>query len=216
MDLGRIFSGLVGSSEENMRKAIKVAESIAPAILWIDEIEKGLSGNSSGNSDSGTASRVFGTLLTWMQEMEATVFVVATANSISSLPPELLRRGRFDEIFFTDLPHPASRREILSIHLKRKNRNPASFQLDSVVQATEGFSGAELEHCVMEGLFLAYSEKRDLKAEDLVKVAGLTVPLSRLNAEELKKIRTWAAGRARPAEGAPPAQNPQTPKAVRS
>lgn len=206
MDLGRIFSGLVGSSEENMRKAISVAESIAPAILWIDEIEKGLSGNSSGNSDSGTAARVFGTLLTWMQEKEANVFVVATANSISSLPPELLRRGRFDEIFFTDLPGPVSRKEILSIHLKKKNRSPEKLDLEQMTAVTDGFSGAELEHCILEGLFLAFHEKRDIKIEDLIRVARETVPLSKVYAEDVKKLRAWASTRARFAES--PHQSP--------
>lgn len=200
MDLGRIFSGLVGSSEENMRKAISVAESIAPAVLWIDEIEKGLSGNSNGGSDSGTAARVFGTLLTWMQEKEANVFVVATANSISNLPPELLRRGRFDEIFFTDLPGPVSRKEILSIHLKKKNRNPEKLDLEQLMGVTEGFSGAELEHCILEGLFLAFHEKRDIKIEDLIRVANETVPLSKVYAEDVKKLRSWAVNRARFAE----------------
>ncbi len=203
MDLGRIFSGLVGSSEENMRKAIKVAESIAPAILWIDEIEKGLSGNSNGNSDSGTAARVFGTLLTWMQEKEANVFVVATANSISSLPPELLRRGRFDEIFFTDLPSPTGRKEILSIHLIKRGRRPEKFDLDQLLGVTEEFSGAELEHCIMEALFLSFHERRDLKTEDLLRVAKDTIPLSKVYAEELKKLRAWAITRARFAESQP-------------
>ena len=203
MDLGRIFSGLVGSSEENMRKALKVAEGIAPAILWIDEIEKGLSGNSNGNSDAGTAARVFGTLLTWMQEKTANVFVVATANSISSLPPELLRRGRFDEIFFTDLPNSAGRKEIISIHLAKRGRRPEKFDLDQILGLTDGFSGAELEHCITEALFLAFHERRDVKVEDLQRVARETIPLSKVYGEELKKLRTWASTRARFADDKP-------------
>jgi ATP-dependent 26S proteasome regulatory subunit len=202
LDLGKIFAGLVGSSEENMRRALLIAESIAPTVLWIDEIEKGFSGNtgSSGNSDSGTSARVFGTFLTWMQEKTANVFVVATANNIKNLPPELLRRGRFDEIFFTDLPGPTARKEILSIHLKKKRRQPEKFELDQVALLTEGYSGAELEHCVLESLFLAFSENRDIRTDDLIKTAKQTVPLSIVYAEDLKSLREWASKRARPAE----------------
>lgn len=200
LDFGRIFSGLVGSSEENMRRALKVAEGVAPAVLWIDEIEKGLAGGVSGSSDGGTAARVFGTFLTWMQEKSAKVFVVATANRIDLLPPELLRRGRFDEIFFTDLPDETARKEILSIHLKKKNRAPEKLELDAVVSQTSGFSGAEIEHSVIEGLFSAFHENRELLTADLLKAAKETVPLSTTYAEELKRLREWAKNRARPAD----------------
>ena len=204
LDLGRIYSGLVGSSEENMRRALKVAEGVAPAVMWIDELEKGLAGGvgGSGLSDGGTASRVFGTLLTWMQENEARVFVVATANRIAVLPPELLRRGRFDEIFFVDLPQPESREEIFRIHLQRRKRDPESFDLEQLVRATEGFSGAEIEHCVIEGLFLAFDQERELNDGDLLRAAAETVPLSVTSAEELRRSREWASKRARPAERA--------------
>ena len=125
LDMGRIFAGLIGASEENVRKAIRVAESVAPAVLWIDEIDKGLSGvGGSGNNDAGVSQRVFGALLTWMQEKTSPVFVVATANRIEALPPELLRKGRFDEIFFIDLPKAQEREEILRIHLARRGRDP--------------------------------------------------------------------------------------------
>jgi SpoVK/Ycf46/Vps4 family AAA+-type ATPase len=200
LDFGRIFSGLVGSSEENMRRALKVAEGVAPAVLWIDEIEKGLAGNTQGSSDGGTAARVFGTFLTWMQEKTAKVFVVATANRIDALPPELLRRGRFDEIFFMDLPQPGSRKEILEIHLKKRKREVAGFDLSEIVKRTEGFSGAEIEHCVVEGLFAAYHQNRELKTEDVLRATDETVPLSVTYAEELKRIREWARNRARPAD----------------
>jgi AAA+ superfamily predicted ATPase len=202
LDLGRIFSGLVGSSEENMRKALKVAEGVAPAVLWVDEMEKGLAGGTSGASDGGTASRVFGTLLTWMQEKTATVFVVATANRVDLLPPELLRRGRFDEIFFVDLPSASSRAGILSIHLTKRGRDPQPFDLTAVAAATSGFSGAELEQCVIEALFAAFDEERDITTEDLLAAARATIPLSVSSAEALRRSREWAAQRTRRAEAA--------------
>lgn len=200
LDFGKIFSGLVGSSEENMRRALKVAEGVSPSILWIDEIEKGLAGGSSGQSDGGTGARVFGTFLTWMQEKKSTVFVVATANRIDALPPELLRRGRFDEIFFMDLPHAKAREEILTIHLKKRRRASETFDIKAISDATEGFSGAELEHIIVEGLFSAYHEQRDLKTEDVQKAAKDTIPLSTTYSEELKRIRDWAKSRARNAD----------------
>ncbi|MBI5528418.1 MAG: AAA family ATPase [Deltaproteobacteria bacterium] len=210
LDLGRIFSGLLGSSEENMRKAIKVAEGVAPAVLWVDEIEKGLGGSLGGTSDGGTGSRVFGTLLTWMQEKAARVFVVATANRIEILPPELLRRGRFDEIFFVDLPGAAAREEIARIHLSRRGRNAATFDLARLAETTDGFSGAELEHCVVEGLFHAFDNDRDLTTEDLLSVARDTIPLSITSSEELQRSRAWASTRARNAEQGAQPRGPAT------
>jgi SpoVK/Ycf46/Vps4 family AAA+-type ATPase len=194
----------MGSSEENMRRALAVAESVAPAVLWIDEIEKGLAGgNSSGQTDGGTANRVFGTLLTWMQERSAPVFVVATANRIDGLPPELLRRGRFDEIFFVDLPDAAARAEVLGIHLRKRQRDPSKFDLAAVAGCCEGFSGAELEHCVIEALFAAFDEGRELSDEDLLGAAGETTPLSATSSEEIRRLREWAATRTRPADSPP-------------
>src|SRR5215471_6369389 len=150
LDVGKIFAGLVGSSEENIRSVIKTAEAIAPAILWIDELEKGFSGTaSSGQTDGGTTSRVFGTFVTWMQEKTAPVFVIATANNVHQLPPELLRKGRFDEIFFCDLPDREDRAQILDIHVRKKNRDPGKFDMDKLVEATVDFSGAELEQAVV-------------------------------------------------------------------
>ena len=198
LDLGRIFAGLVGASESNMRNALKVAEALAPCILWIDEIEKGMAGlGSSDVSDAGTTARVVGFFLTWMQERKSPVFVVATANRIRNLPPELLRKGRFDEIFFVDLPDRATRREILSIHLRRRRRNPASFDLDSLAEASEGFSGAELEEAVREGLYEAFDSKCELQTGHIHGALRSTAPLSRTMAEEVEELRRWAQGRAR-------------------
>jgi len=204
LDVGRIFSGLVGSSEENLRKAIRVAESVAPAVLWIDEIEKGLSGiGSSGSTDSGVTARVFGGLLTWLQEKTAPVFVIATANRIEALPPELLRKGRFDEIFFVDLPSPEERLEILDIHLRKRHRDPARFDLATLVKAAESFSGAELEQAVVEGLYHAFAEGKDLEQAHLLKALAETMPLAVTMKEDIARLRDWARTRTRPASFRP-------------
>lgn len=203
LDIGKIFSGIVGSSEENMRKAIDTAEAIAPCILWIDEIEKGFSGvNSQG--DSGTSSRVFGQFLTWMQEKEKPVFVIATANNISSLPPEMLRKGRFDEIFFVDLPTFRERVEIFKVHLNKRLKNPKVMgdfkvsleNLNHLAGLTEGFVGAEIEQVVIDGLFEAFYEERSIQLVDFQKVCKQFVPLSVTQAEHIKAIRDWASVRA--------------------
>jgi len=202
LDLGRVFSGLLGGSEENMRKALGVAEGVAPAVLWIDEIEKGLAGGTgrSGEMDGGTAQRVFGSLLTWMSEQTAGVFVVATANRIDVLPPELLRRGRFDEVFFVDLPDAAAREEILRIHLGRRRRDPKAFDVAALAEKCAGFSGAEIEHCVVEGLYDAFDHGRELATADVARAIAETTPLSITSAEEIERMRAWAATRARPAD----------------
>ncbi len=203
LDIGRVFSGLVGSSEQNMRAAIRTAEGIAPSILWIDEIEKGFGGSDSGGGDSGTSQRVFGTFLTWMQDKSVPVFVVATANNIDRLPAEFLRKGRFDEIFFVDLPTAPERRAIWDVHLKRAADGAASgglkvtpALLGALADATEGFSGAEIEQAVIAGLFDAYSERRKLTAQDLLTAVATTVPLSVTQAEQITRIRSWADVRA--------------------
>lgn len=199
MDVGRIFGSLVGQSEENIRRAIRVAESVAPCVLWLDELEKGFAGvGGSGVSDSGTTARVFSTFLTWMQDKTQPVFLIATANDVTSLPPELLRKGRFDEIFFIDLPEADERRKILEIHLKKRNRDPAKFKLDELVKLTAGFSGAELEQLVIAGLFTAFDAGRELKVVDLKKEAEASVPLSVMMKEEIDELREWARLRARP------------------
>jgi ATP-dependent 26S proteasome regulatory subunit len=206
LDMGRIFSNYVGSSEENLRRAIRVAESVAPAVLWVDEIEKGLSGSgSSPVVDGGVAARVFGAFLTWLQEKTEPVFVVATANQIGSLPPELVRRGRFDEIFFIDLPAAAERREIWRIHLQDRKRNPGAFALAELARRTEGFSGAEIEQAVIAGLHMAFAEGKELEERHLVRAVEETIPFATTMGEEIARSREWAKTRARPASGRTPA-----------
>lgn len=203
LDLGKIFSGLVGSSEENMRRAISTAEAVAPSILWVDEIEKGLSGVNSSN-DSGVSSRIFGQFLTWMQEKEAPVFVIATANNINNLPPELLRKGRFDEIFFVDIPTYNERREIFRLHLAKRLKNEeVSRQIelndelyDKLALMTEGFIGAEIEQVVISALYEAFFEERALVFKDLEKTIKNTVPLSTTQKEQILALRAWANVRA--------------------
>lgn len=202
-DLGRVFGSLVGESEERMRKALKTAEDVAPAILWIDELEKGLSGSSSGG-DGGVGARVFGSLLTWMEEKTKPVFVVATANDIKSLPPELLRKGRMDEIFFVDLPTTQERAEILMIHLARRQRDPAQYDIARLAHATDGMNGAELEEVVISALYEAFAEaERELTTEHLARAAGEIVPLSRSRSREISALRQWAAENCRPAAEQP-------------
>jgi SpoVK/Ycf46/Vps4 family AAA+-type ATPase len=204
LDVGKIFSGIVGSSEENMRHAIQTAEAIAPCVLWIDEVEKGFGGISGSSGDSGTSTRVFGTFLTWMQEKTKAVFVVATANNISALPPEMLRKGRFDEIFFVDLPTHIERSEILQLHLARRLQHPeviGDFMVDDatlkqMANSTEGFVGAELEQVVINGLFEAFYEDRSIQLKDFERAISLTVPLSVTQAEQIHHLREWANVRA--------------------
>ena len=200
LDVGRIFAGLVGSSEENMRRAIQMAETVSPCVLWLDEIEKGLAGlQSSGFADAGVTARVFATLNTWMQEKTKPVFVVATANDITQLPPELLRKGRFDEIFFVDLPVESERREIFVIHLERRKRDPKGFDVDRLAAESDGFSGAEIEQAVISGMYAAFEEDREVTTEDVVTALKQTVPLSVTMREDIATVRRWAKGRARPA-----------------
>lgn len=200
LDVGRIFSSFVGSSEQNLRRAIGVAEGVAPVVLWIDEVEKGLSGAASSSpGDSGVSARVFGNLLTWLQEKTAPVFVVATANRIDLLPPEFLRKGRFDEIFFVDLPSEPERGEIFRIHLRAKQRDLAAFDLDALAGLSAGFSGAEIEQAIIDGLYDAFSEGTALAQAHIEQALRAAVPLSRTMADDIDKLRTWAATRARPA-----------------
>jgi SpoVK/Ycf46/Vps4 family AAA+-type ATPase len=203
LDMGRIFSGLVGSSEENLRRAIQVAESVAPVVLWIDEIEKGLSGiQGSAFGDGGVTARVAGTLLTWLQEKTAPVFVVATANRIEQLPPELLRKGRFDDIFFIDLPSAAERREILDIHVRRRGRDPGAHDLEALARRTAGFSGAEIEQAVISALYDAFAEGRELEPVHLARAIEEARPLSVTMSEEIDRLRDWSRTRTRAASSA--------------
>ena len=200
LDMGQLFGSLVGASEENVRRAIRIAESIAPVILWIDEIDKGFAGLASSSfSDAGTTARVFGSLLTWLQEKKSPVFVIATANQVEVLPPELLRQGRFDEIFFVDLPSAAERREIFRIHLAMRRRPPERFNLEELAAAAEGFSGAEIEQAVISALYDAFDQSRDVEHPMILRALSATRPLSVLMAEEIQKRRAWAQGRTRPA-----------------
>ena len=204
MDVGKIFGGIVGQSEENIRKAIRMAESTAPNVVWIDELEKGFSGTqSSGISDGGTTARVFGTFISWLQDKTAPCFVVATANDVSALPPELLRKGRFDEIFFVDLPSKTEREEIFSIHLKKRKRDPSGFDMSALGAGTAGFSGAEIEQVVISSLYDAFDENSDITTDLLLSTARQQVPLSVTMAERIAMLRHWAEKRARPASSSP-------------
>lgn len=209
LDMGRMFGSLVGSSEANMRRALNTAESIAPVVLWLDEIDKALAGARGSSGDSGVTARLFGTFLTWMSEKQSSVFVVATANDISALPPELLRKGRFDEIFFVDLPNLIERREIFRVRLQYRRRNPDEFNLEYLAEITEGFSGAEIEEAVVSGLYEAFAAHEDLRDEHIAQAVQSTVPLSKTMQHELDQLRSWADGRTRPASTSPAAAHVQ-------
>lgn len=205
LDVGRLFAGLVGASEARTREMIQRAEAMAPCVLWIDEIDKGFGGDS--RSDGGTSQRVLGTVLTWMAEKTSAVFVVATANGVERLPAELLRKGRFDEIFLLDLPSAEERRAILDLQL-RQRRPEHAIPLDVLVDRTAGFSGAELEQTVIEGLHLAFAAGRDIAEADLIAAASQVVPLMRTAREQLEALQQWASsGRARPASRLRPVTN---------
>lgn len=201
LDMGKIFSGIVGSSESNMRQVFKIIESVAPCILWCDEIDKGLSGGrSSGYTDGGTTSRVLGSWLTWMQDRSAPVFVVATANDVSNLPPELLRKGRFDEIFFVDLPTEEERKIIFEIHLKKRNRNIKNFDLNLLASNSNNFTGAEIESSIEAAMYEAFSDnKREINNKDILLSLKNSVPIAVIMKEEISALRYWAKERARSA-----------------
>jgi ATP-dependent 26S proteasome regulatory subunit len=213
-DVGRVFGSLVGSSEQNIRQAIRVAESVSPAILWLDEIDKAFRGSrSSGASiDGGTSARVFGTFLTWMSEKTHPVFVVATANDVQALPPELLRKGRFDEIFFVDLPSTQERKEIFRVHLARRKLAANELSLEKLALASGGFSGAEIEEVVVSAMFNVFYEKKKIATEDLLKSIEQTVPLSKTMSEDMDALRDWARGRARPATSPEIKKDPDSEK----
>ncbi len=195
LDVGRLFSGLVGSSEARTREAITKTEAMSPCILWIDEIDKGFGGDA--RSDGGTSQRVLASLLTWMAEKESAVFVIATANAIDKLPPELLRKGRFDEIFFLNLPNANERSKILNLHIKKRRPN-YDFPLETIVDRTQDYSGAELEQAVIEAMHFAFSERREISERDLIKAVSELIPLSRTAKEQIDQLKGWAStGRAR-------------------
>jgi SpoVK/Ycf46/Vps4 family AAA+-type ATPase len=193
LDPSNLYNRYVGESEKNLKRAIRVAEAMAPVVLWIDEIEKSFSQE---DADGGPGQRIFGTFLGWLQDKKENVFVVATANDISKLPPELLRKGRFDEIFFVDLPEGDARRRILEIHLERRKRDPSKFDLVRLVDLTDGFSGAEIEQAIVSALYTAFSREEDLTTETIAEEIELTKPLSVTMAERIDALRAWAQDRA--------------------
>ena len=193
LDPSNLYNRYVGETEKNLRRAIKLAEQMAPVVLWIDEIEKALSQE---DAEGGPAQRIFGTFLAWLQDKKESVFVIATANDISKLPPELMRKGRFDEIFFVDLPDEEARRRILGIHLRKRRRDPAKFDIPQLVAKTQGFSGAELEQAVVSALYTSFSRQEDLTTESLLEELALTKPLSVTMAERIDSLREWAENRA--------------------
>jgi AAA+ superfamily predicted ATPase len=201
MDVGALFGGLVGESEENTRRALRLAEAVAPCVLWIDELEKGLS---VGEGDGGTGMRVLGKLLSWMQDKTQPVFIVATANDIERLPPELMRRGRFDEIFFLDLPNATERRAIFEVHIRKRGRDPATYDLGRIADAAEGYVGAEIEQAVIDAMYLAFSDRdrpgREFTDADILASLKRLVPMSQSQRERIQYLRSWVLeGRAQSA-----------------
>jgi SpoVK/Ycf46/Vps4 family AAA+-type ATPase len=200
-DTSAVYDKYIGETEKRIRKVFQVAEGLAPCVLWIDELEKVFAGSGpdSASADAGVSSRLLGSFLSWMQDRKAPVFVAATCNNVSALPPELIRKGRFDELFFVDLPHQAERKQIFSIQLAKRKRNTAAFDLEQVATAAKGYSGAEIEAAVQGALYAAYSEKKPLTTQLLIEALAQTVPLSTTRAEEIAALREWAKTRAVPA-----------------
>jgi hypothetical protein len=200
MDTGALYDRYIGESERRLRMSLRQAEMMAPIILWVDEIEKAFASAASRNTDGGLSQRMFGTLLTWMQEHQEPVFLVATANDIEALPPELLRKGRFDEIFFVDLPQRQTRSDIFAIHLRKRLHDPNNFDLDKLADSAEGFSGVEIEQAIISGMHEAYMNKIELNTDIILKIIGTSPPLSVTMAERIDALRNWAYGRCVPAE----------------
>jgi SpoVK/Ycf46/Vps4 family AAA+-type ATPase len=201
LDAGALYDKYVGESEKRLRKALELAQKLSPVVLWIDEIEKAFaSAGTSGDADAGLSQRLLATLLTWMQDRESGVFLAATSNNITVLPPEMLRKGRFDEIFFVDLPNAQVRGALFTLHLQKRGRDPRTFAIDALTQSSEGFSGAEIEQAIVSGLYTAFSQKQQLSTEILVNEIKSTQPLSVTRAEEITSIRDWAKSRAVPAD----------------
>ncbi len=201
LDIGRVYDGsTVGRSEANLRAALRTAESISPVVLFIDEIDKAFAGSAgSSDSDGGTSSRIFGTFLTWMQEKTSPVFVMATANRVERLPSEFLRKGRFDEIFFVDLPNEEERKEIFKIHLSKRRRDISRFDFDQLTKVCEGFSGAEIEQGLISAMYEAFAQGREFNQLDIIAAIRATLPLSKTMNEQVTALRDWARQRARPA-----------------
>jgi SpoVK/Ycf46/Vps4 family AAA+-type ATPase len=201
LDAGALYDKFVGESEKHLKKALELAQRLSPVVLWIDEIEKAFaSAGSSGDADAGLSQRLLATLLTWMQDRESGVFLAATSNNITILPPEMLRKGRFDEIFFVDLPTPKIREGLFALHLKKRGRDTSAFDLPKLAAATEGFSGAEIEQAIVAGLYTAFSQKQQLSTDILLGEVAATQPLSVTRSEEITAIRAWARARTSPAD----------------
>jgi len=201
LDAGALYDKFVGESEKKLRKGLELAQKMAPVVLWIDEIEKAFaSAGTSGDADAGLSQRLLATLLTWMQDREPGVFLAATSNNISALPPEMLRKGRFDEIFFVDLPNAKVREALFALHLKKRGRDSSVFDLSKLAAATEGFSGAEIEQSIISGLYSAFAAKQQLSTQVLLAEISATQPLSVTRAEDVTAIREWARTRAVPAD----------------
>jgi len=200
-DTSAVYDKYIGETEKRIRKVFQIAEGLAPCVLWIDELEKVFAGSGpdSASADAGVSSRLLASFLSWMQDRKSAVFVAATCNNVTVLPPELIRKGRFDELFFVDLPNQAERRQIFSIQLVRRKRNPADFDLEQAATAAKGYSGAEIDAAVQGALYAAYSEKKELTTQSLIDALAQTVPLSTTRAEEIEALREWARTRAVPA-----------------
>lgn len=195
LEAGRLYDKFIGETEKNFQRAVEQSEAMAPCVLWIDEIEKGFISSSGSEADGGLSYRLLGAILTWLQEKKEGVFLVATANNINALPPELLRKGRFDEVFFVDLPNPLERGEIFRIHLELKNQNPEAFDFNQLIQSTQGFSGAEIEQVIISALYRALYQEMELRDDILLNEIHSTVPLSKSKYEEIGQLRNWAKER---------------------
>jgi AAA+ superfamily predicted ATPase len=195
MDPGVLYQKFIGDSEARLREALHQAESMAPVVLWIDEIEKAFASASSESADGGLSQRMFGTLLSWMQDHRHPIFLIATANNLAQLPPELMRKGRFDEIFFVDLPGPAEREAVFTIHLRKRGRERNGFDLPRLVARSEGFTGAEIEQAVISGLYAAFGERGECTTEHILAAMEVTQPLSVVMREHVEQLRAWARGR---------------------
>ncbi len=203
-DTAAVFDKYIGETEKRIRQVFRVAEGLAPCVLWIDELEKVFAGSGpdSASVDAGVSSRILASFLSWMQDRKPPVFVAATCNNVTVLPPELIRKGRFDELFFVDLPNQAERQQIFSIQLSRRKRNPADFDLNRLAAAAQGFSGAEIDAAVQSALYAVFASQQSLTTDALMTALAHTVPLSTTRAEEIQALRIWAKQRAVPASGA--------------
>jgi SpoVK/Ycf46/Vps4 family AAA+-type ATPase len=200
MDVGALYDQYIGESERRLRDAFRQAEMMSPIVLWIDEIEKAFASAASRSSDGGLSQRMFGALLTWMQEHAAPVFLVATANDIEALPPELLRKGRFDEIFFVDLPGSETRKQIFEIHLRKRKRDPGKLDLKVLVELAKGYSGAEIEQSIVSAMHEAFAAKSEITTDLIARALRDSPPLSVTMAERVAELRAWAKNRCVPAD----------------